>query len=245
MVNASTAKPPAKAADFCQYVHTVFNCNIKERSANVWLHSLGFSYKLGNNQEIYNDGHQREDVKAALITYVAEMQELAHSTITWTGADMDRQVVGRRLVEQTAVRHVVSYHDECCIHASDCEKRRWATAGKGGKMSDKSRGAPRMVAAYISDAVGLWGESMRIIEPGKNKDDWWDGEQTQAQAGQHLLEFDRWVIRAAGGGNVVCVDIYDNSSGHNGKARDGLDVGKLNLSPGGAAKEVLVIRDGT
>jgi hypothetical protein len=158
MVNASTAKPTAKEVDFCQYVNTVFNCNIKKRTANVWLHILGFSYKLGNSQEIYNDGHQREDVKAALITYVAEMQELAHSTIKWTGANMDRQVVGRRLVEQTAVRQsgVISYHDECCIHASDCVKRRWATAGKGGKMSDKSKGAPRMVAAYISDAVGLW-----------------------------------------------------------------------------------------
>ncbi|KAJ1399662.1 hypothetical protein B484DRAFT_406240 [Ochromonadaceae sp. CCMP2298] len=50
--------------------------------------------------------------------------------------------------------------------------------------------------------------------------------------------------RVAGQPEVVNVGVFDNSSGHNLKAKDGLDTGKLNLGPGGAADKVLVIRDG-
>jgi len=94
--------------------------------------------------------------------------------------------LGHACEKKTAQRHIISYHDECCCHASDYEKRRWS-----------------------------------------------------------VVEFDRRENPVAGEPVVVCVDVYDNSSGHNCKAKDGLDVGKLNLSPGGAAKEALVIRDGT
>jgi len=100
MVTASTARPPAKAADFCQYVNTTYNANIKERTATVWLHRLGFSYKVGTAQEIYNDGHQREDVKAALNAYTIQMLALLECTIQYTGENMDRQVVGARLREK-------------------------------------------------------------------------------------------------------------------------------------------------
>jgi hypothetical protein len=241
MVTASTAKPPAKAADFSVYVNTTFNTNIKQRTAMVWLHTLGFSYKIGTAQEVYNDGHQCEDVKAALVLCIRDMQELLQSTLRYTCENMDKAVIGAHLRDQTRQRHIISYHDECCCHASDSEKRRWSTAGKGGKMSDKSRGAARMVAAYVSDAVGLWTESLKVIGPWKNKDDWWDGDQTQMQAAEHLLEFDRR-FNTGGGVVAVCVDVYDNSSGHNCKAKDGLDVGKLNLGPGGAADKALIIR---
>jgi transposase len=242
MVTASRAKPPAKAADFAMYVNTAFNTNIKERAACIWLSSLGFRYKAGTAQEIYNDGHQRADVKAALELYIQEMQELTKKTVTYAGVNMDRVVIGEYLQNNTAHRHIISYHDECSAHAADCERRRWCISGKGGKMGDKSRGPCRMVAAYVSDAVGLWTESKRIIEPGiaENKDDYWGGEDTFAQAGDHLLEFDRRYHNSE-----VCVDVYDNSSGHNCKAKDGLDVGKMNVNPGGAAKEALIIHNGT
>jgi hypothetical protein len=105
MVAASTARPPAKAADFCLYVNTTYNANIKERTATVWLHRLGFSYKAGNAQEIYNDGHQRQDVKQVLEAYTIQMRALLECTIQYTGENMDRCVVGARLLDQTAQRH--------------------------------------------------------------------------------------------------------------------------------------------
>jgi len=58
------------------------------------------SDKVGTAQEIYNDGHQREDVKAALTSYTIEMLALLECTIQYTGENMDRQVVGARLREK-------------------------------------------------------------------------------------------------------------------------------------------------
>ncbi|KAJ1401584.1 hypothetical protein B484DRAFT_457951 [Ochromonadaceae sp. CCMP2298] len=110
------------------------------------------------------------------------MQELTKKTVSYAGVNMDRVVIGEYLQNNTAHRHIISYHDGCSAHAADCERRRWCISGKGGKMGDKSRGPCRMVAAYVSDAVGLWTESKRIIEPGiaENKDDYWGGEDTFA-----------------------------------------------------------------
>jgi len=58
------------------------------------------SDKVGTAQEIYNDGHQREDVKAALNAYTIQMLALLECTIQYTGENMDRQVVGARLREK-------------------------------------------------------------------------------------------------------------------------------------------------
>jgi hypothetical protein len=233
---ASRAKPPAKAKDFMNYINASFNSNIKERTAMVWLHLLGFRYKCSSSVEIYLDGHQRPDVLAALEVYVAEMVDLQEYQCLYTGSRMQREQPGSRLVDPTAQRVVVSWHDECCCHASDSERRRWMKVGSGGKMSDKSRGAARMVAGYCCSEMGLWRESLQFINPGKNKDGWWDGEDTQAQAQVHLDEFDR----ARPG--CICCDIYDNSSGHNCKAKDGLDVSALNLGVGG--KNKFIMRNG-
>ena len=41
--------------------------------------------------------------------------------------------------------------------------------------------------------AGLWPDSLTFITPGKDKDPWWDGEQTQDQAKRHLLEVDAWI----------------------------------------------------
>jgi transposase len=241
---ASRAHPPATAQDFANFVNTKYNCNIKKRSAQIWLGCLGFRYKTATSLEVYNDGHQREDVLAALKIYVRDMLELQRATVTYTGEYMNTEVQGELLPYGQATRHIISYHDECCCHASDRVTKRWSMPGKGGCMKDKSRGAARMVAAYICAEVGVWRESVRVINPGKNKDGWWDGEQTQAQAHDHLLEFDRWCSTHMI--NAVCTDIYDNSANHDCMAKDGLDVYKegVNLGIGGDGVKVLCMRKG-
>jgi hypothetical protein len=101
-------------------------------------------------------------------------------------------------------------------------------------MQDKSRGACRMVAAFVCADRGLWRDSLQFINPGKNKDGWWDGEATQRQAAIHLMEFDR---ERPG---CRCADVFDNSSGHNCRARDALDVEKMNKGVGG--KNEIIMR---
>jgi hypothetical protein len=183
---------------------------------------------------MYMDGHQRPDVLAALGLHVVQMQDLLEEQTTYTGTNMQREVQGARLGDGR-LRTIVSFHDECCSHASEHESRRWMKTGTGGRMQDKSRGACRMVAAYVCADRGLWRDSLQFINPGKNKDGWWDGEATQKQCGVHLLEFDR---ERPG---CVCADVYDNSSGHNCRARDALDVEKMNKGVGG--KNAIIMRD--
>ncbi|KAJ1428593.1 hypothetical protein B484DRAFT_393894 [Ochromonadaceae sp. CCMP2298] len=167
------------------------------------------------------------------------MLDLLEYTHTYTGEHMNTVVRGSRLVDPTIKQHIISYHDECCAHASDAVTRRWMVAGKGGKMKDKSRSPARMVAGYVCAEIGMWKGSLQFINPGKNKDGWWDGEDTQRQAAVHLLEFD---VLFAG---CICVDVYDNFSGHNCLAKDALLVEKLNKDSGGAGKTLLVMRDGS
>jgi len=72
-------------------------------------------------------------------------------------------------------------------------------------MKVKSRGPCVKVAAFVCAAIELWQSSLSFITPGKDKDPWWDGEQTQEQAKRHLLEVDAWIAET--GGNKAALDI--------------------------------------
>ena len=86
----------------------------------------------------------------------------------------------------------------------------------------------------------MWRDSMKFIEPGTGagKDDYWKGPDTQEQAKRHIAEFEtRFDPKTH-----TCVDIYDNSSGHDCKAVDALNVAAMNILPGG--KNYYIMRDG-
>jgi len=57
MMLASRAKPSATATDFMGFVNAEINTIIKERTAQIWLHLLGFQWRGAQSLEIYNDGH--------------------------------------------------------------------------------------------------------------------------------------------------------------------------------------------
>lgn len=107
MIHGSRAKPAAKTSDFMKFIQKEFDCEIKERTAHVWLHSLGFRYKVGTAQEIYNDGHQRLDVQTALRKYIEYMQDLQENCVTLTGDDMTEEVKGARLHDDPSQKRVV------------------------------------------------------------------------------------------------------------------------------------------
>ena len=81
---------------------------------------------------------------------------------------------------------------------------------------------------------------MKIITPGAadGKDDYWNGENTMAQAKEHLEFLHEFHPE------VAACDIYDNSSGHSCMAKDALNIDKLNMSPGMNRKTDVIIRDG-
>ena len=47
---------------------------------------------------------------------------------------MDIIVKGARLVDANSTQIIVSYHDECCAHASEYSKHAWKIDGQGGQM---------------------------------------------------------------------------------------------------------------
>lgn len=139
--------------------------------------------------------------------------------------------------DPTVRRCVISYHDECSAHTNDYNSRSWNHNG-AGKLKEKSRGTARMVSAYCCADIGMWRNSWAFIEPGaaERKDSFWGGNDVQLQAKDHLLEFD------AKFPECTCVDVYDNSTGHNCKAPDALDASSINITPGG--KNYKIMRDG-
>lgn len=86
---------------------------------------------------------------------------------------------------------------------------------------------------------------MEIITPGtkEGKDDYWDIEDTMAQAERHLKAM--YDLHDGRGEPVQVVDIYDNSTNHGGLPKNALVVrDKINKFCGYARKVPLEIKDG-
>lgn len=94
MSEACKAKRPAKAEQFRDHVERHYNCKIAVRTAQIWLHRLGFSYGKVGGLAIYLDGQQRPDVKQALAEHIVFMKEIEPYTRKYYGPQMD-QVIDR------------------------------------------------------------------------------------------------------------------------------------------------------
>ena len=226
MTNALKHGIDTTAEGFAKFCSAEFGTTISTRSAQRWLNECGFKYKSVTKQQIYLDGHQRADVQDALKEYIKEMDSILPRTVVYTGEYMETEIIGRDIGMQRRV--IVSYHDECCAHTADRENRSWFHMNTGS-MQPKSKGSARMVSAYCCADVGVWQSSIKYIEPGTgdNKDDWWKGSDLVQQAREHLLE----VVQAFPDCDIV--DVYDNSTGHNCRAPDALDIENINAKPGG------------
>lgn len=232
MKQASRAHPPATGKDFMHFIAQRFNCKISERSAHCWLYLLGFRYRDNRLIEFYNDGHNRPDVKQALAKYIIDIKSIYNTGAnTYYGDSMEHVY---NPAQDVTEQFIVSYHDESAIHANDCQRRAWKLAGQTGIMKAKNKGICMMIAGYVCAEFGFWKDSLRIIVP--SADGYWGGIETQEQAVIHLMEFD--VVYP----HSICIDVYDNSSGHNCYPADALNVNKLNKLAGGKNKPN--IRDG-
>eukprot|EP01040_Poterioochromonas_malhamensis_P008028 gene8028-8678_t len=235
MDKATKATPPAHAKDFAAFIQIEYETKISLRTAQLWLHRLGFRYRPNNMLELYHDGHERADVKKALIEYIALMERILPLTTVYHGDDMNASIKPNLNNDQQ--EHILNFHDESCVHSKETCSRCWRRQ-RSGKIKNKSKGDPFMISAYISNEDGF--HCARTIEPGAaaNKDDYWTSKDLLKQAEEHLLSF------TSNHPNTCTVDIYDNSSGHSCKAADALEHKKLNLSVGHARKEEPRIRIG-
>lgn len=238
---ACRAQPPASASDFRTFILKTFLCHISVRTAQVWLHRLGYRYRATGLKELYNDGHNRPDVKLKLSEYTDKISKLAKSMNSYGGEDMEKCIPPT--LPPGEKRTILYFHDESACHTKEQSKRSYRRLGATGTMQGKNQGELAMIAAYVNADTGFDTHSMAIIKPGSaasGKDAYWDGPQTQKQARTHLEGF-----HSQYGSAVNCVDVYDNSTGHDCAPVDGLSVDKLNKNPGYNRKKVVSIREGS
>lgn len=98
MLNAIKGTAPATANDFASFVNAHFDITISQRTAQVWLRSLGFKFKMTTKQEIYNDGHERPDVLLALQEYIQIMKKLKDHCTEYSGKHYDFAVFYYKLI---------------------------------------------------------------------------------------------------------------------------------------------------
>lgn len=103
-------------------------------------------------------------------------------------------------------RHVPVTHDESCFHANDQQKTLWLRDDEQ-QLRQKSKGRVIHVSDFIVEQHGRLAlsqsqveanrkkspeeqlrvtDARKIIEPGKNNDDWWNLEQLCDQVRVHL-----------------------------------------------------------
>lgn len=100
-------------------------------------------------KELYNDGHNRPDVKAALVKYIDIMQDIIRRCRTYYGPNMDQFIEPD--LKPGEKRTVINMHDESSCHSRDsCPKKSYRRDGATGTMQSKSKGESGMVAALVN-----------------------------------------------------------------------------------------------
>lgn len=150
MDRACRAKPPATAADFRAFILSMFLCNISIRCAQVWLYKLGYRYRRVDAKELYNDGHNREDVKKALAEYISTMKLLTRKQRSYYGLEMN-DIIEPSITLPDEKRVIFNFHDEVSTHSKDSLSRSYRRHGSTGKMQSKSRGEQGHASTWVSE----------------------------------------------------------------------------------------------
>ena len=192
---------------------------ITSRTANNWLHTLGFHYK-SHTRSIYFDGHERADVVKDRMERLAMLKATEEVTVTFAGKHCE-QVCWPLLHPGEQPLTWVS-QDESAYHSNEDNSHEWCEDGKGASLKQKSRGSLLMVSMFISEYAGVlrctreerdafiaahpdssmaaklaaepnWnGSSTLLLEPGAaaGKDKYFDAEQLMEQTKLAMDIFD-------------------------------------------------------
>jgi len=66
------------AHDFASWVESKYSIDISEETAQLWLHTLGFSQRHHHYKGVFFDGHKCEDVVMYWKEFLDRLQELDH-----------------------------------------------------------------------------------------------------------------------------------------------------------------------
>ena len=205
------------------------------RYMNLW----GFSLR-SSGQQVYFDGHEREDVVAYRNAWAARMVEFRNYITEWEGDDMSIEIPPlNALVNQGYMKRVVLVtHDECTFYSNDGVNKFWLQKNES-VMKKKGQGASIMVSDFLcachgslkltpeqADELKLPQYARTIIIPGKNKDGWWKSEDMVKQLTDKAIPIFEYLHPGCTG-----LFMFDQSTNHNAYRLDALVASRMTLKP--------------
>jgi len=126
------------------------------RTANRWLHQLGFQV-ISQQNGIFIDGHERENVVLYQKSFLRRMIKLGFLNILNAPTDESRKAIPTDIEPPTAEKRektVFIFHDESIFHANDDQVLKWGL--KGDRiLKKKSKGAGLMVSDFVDNKHGF------------------------------------------------------------------------------------------
>ena len=213
-------------------IHRRIKRALTSRTARAWLLKLGWNWKEVK-KGVYQDGHERADVKSyRQDVFLPRMQRLQSQMVEW---DEGLNVI-EKSYESGSRPLVFITHDECTFNSNDGRKKIWIHEDHA-PIRKKGRGQGLHVLSDFLTPVGRLDQG-KVCETLKcGGDVWWTGdlllEQLQVKA-----------IPAFEASFPGCQGLwaFDNAKIHQKYAPDALQVGNMNLTPGG--KNTVPMRPG-
>ena len=248
-------KPNMVASDFSEWVnsnllpivrehHPNIPGNISARTAQRWLHKLGFD-PSSTRKGVYIDGHERSDVVEYRKLYLKRLEviSLTHAPPPFCE---DEQPIEPFIGPQ--LRNVVLlFHDESTFHSNEDQGWMWAEKGKQ-PIRPKGIGRGIMVSDFVDEFNGLLTLTAEEFERGKlmypdlkkkarvllkygvESEGYWNSEKFIKQV-EDVIK----IVNVKYPRNYYNVFwFFDHSSGHTAFAEDALNVNRMNVKPGGA-----------
>jgi hypothetical protein len=216
---------------------------VPESTIIRYMRKWGYTFRR-DGQDVYYDGHEREDVVAYRQIFVAKMIQYARFMKSFEPENEESviQPILDPLIEST--EHVLVTHDETYFYAFDGQSNAWLMEGET-RIRKKGQGQALMVSDFMCPCHGALrisdDESKRlnlpirarvIINPGASRDGWWKSDDMVNQLVQKAIPLFEHLHPNCKG--IFC---FDQSSNHNAYASDTLIPTKLNLSGKGKQRK--------
>ena len=248
-------EPNMTAGKFCQYVNEellpshVLPANLPRtislRTANRWLHHLGFnpsSHKKGS----YVDGHEREDVVKSRKEFLKVLSDLKASHNPSPPCN-DEMPPPPHPDTEFRKQVVLIYHDESIFNTNEGQTWMWAEPDTP-VIQPKTQGSGIMVSNFVEQYGGylhLNEEEFAVVketnpdiiqtarvflEYGAECKGYWTSEQFMENI-KNAVKIAKFKYPSE---SYTVVWIFDQSSCHKAFAEDSLNARRMNVRPGGA-----------
>jgi hypothetical protein len=219
---------------------------VRSRTIRRWLNQLGFSWR-DISKGVFVDGHERDDVLASRVVFLAKMQELQPYMVEFCadGSMASKQYPNDCQVGGPDRRPVIFItHDESIFSANDGRHQAWL--GNGDHfLRPKGKGKGIMVSDFLLPwsrlnllllslerqqeliASGVPSEACTYFEYGQEAG-YWDGEALLQQITKKALP----IAQALYPGYQLLF-LFDNATSHSVYAANALRTAKMNKGPGG------------